>query len=194
MATNALTVFQFVLVSLLKMVLVNGLVMTTSWYAHARKLPLRRHHYAFSSIQMSQTVNKRQKHRPLQMNPSNSIPIRVQAKFVPELTWRNDAAEHKARIEALLSPGLSQRQSNGPQNMKSGRSLNSRHPVYNFLIQYYGIKDSKGVNRLMRWCPTPFYYHNKSDDDTLIQLNVPFPVETGSEVLTASTSSVRPSN
>ena len=36
---------------------------------------------------------------------------------------------------------------------RSSRSLDPRHPVYNFLVEYYGLKGSKGVRRLTRWSP-----------------------------------------
>ena len=32
-------------------------------------------------------------------------------------------------------------------------ALDPKHPVYNFLIEYYGLKGTKGVRRLMKWPP-----------------------------------------
>lgn len=119
----------------------------------------------------------------------NAIPIQVEARFVPESTWRKEAATHKSTIESLLLPGLMQRHNNVPKNMKSGRFLDPHHPIYNFLIEYYGMKGSKGVNRLLRWCPDPFYLHNKSESDTTVQLEVSFPIENDHDLALVSQSS-----
>lgn len=35
------------------------------------------------------------------------------------------------------------------------RALDPKHPVYNFLIEYYGLKGVKGTKRLARWAPSP---------------------------------------
>lgn len=32
-------------------------------------------------------------------------------------------------------------------------ALDPKHPVYNFLIEYYGLKGTKGVRRLLKWPP-----------------------------------------
>jgi hypothetical protein len=34
-------------------------------------------------------------------------------------------------------------------------ALDPKHPIYNFLIDYYGLRGTKGVRRLMRWSPDP---------------------------------------
>jgi hypothetical protein len=34
-------------------------------------------------------------------------------------------------------------------------ALDPKHPVYNFLVEYYGIKGPKGPRRLARWSPSP---------------------------------------
>ena len=34
-------------------------------------------------------------------------------------------------------------------------ALDPIHPVYNFLIEYYGLKRRKGTRRLGRWSPDP---------------------------------------
>ena len=143
---------------------------------HRRKLLSRysRPTCAFSSTQTSQST----------------VDFRVQAKYISETKWRQDAQSHRARIESLLSPGLTTRITDQPNNSKIGRALDPLHPIYNFLIEYYGIKGSKGVNRLLRWCPDPFYIHNKSDDDDVIHLNVPFSTDQDEMELLHSSNSI----
>jgi hypothetical protein len=34
-------------------------------------------------------------------------------------------------------------------------ALHPKHPIYNFLIEYYGLKGQKGTRRMARWAPTP---------------------------------------
>eukprot|EP00977_Amphora_coffeiformis_P022815 scaffold11584_cov160-Amphora_coffeaeformis.AAC.1 len=93
-----------------------------------------------------------------------------------ESTWRSAATRHADRIRALLAPGLLERQqqaqssaSNNDNRKKnsggdSGRrtqfvddwtGLDPVHPIFNFMIEYYGIKGSKGTRRLARWSPDP---------------------------------------
>lgn len=140
---------------------------------------------AFSSIQTVQPIDInsciQSKHSSLP--DKNKMQVKVQAKFVTESKWRHEAETHKSRVESLLLPGLLQRHDNMPTNSKGGRCLDSRHPIYNFLIEYYGLKGSKGVNRLFRWCPDPFYRHKQSDEDSTIQLDVSFPIENDQDLL-----------
>lgn len=44
----------------------------------------------------------------------------------------------------------------------SSLSLDPKNPIYNFLIEYYGIKGSKGIRKLLRWSPSiyEYYYDN----------------------------------
>ena len=45
---------------------------------------------------------------------------------------------------------------NGQQlNDEDWTSLDPQNPVCNFLIEYYGLKGSKGIKRLARWSPSP---------------------------------------
>lgn len=48
----------------------------------------------------------------------------------------------------------------------SSSSLDPLNPVYNFLIEYYGIKGSKGIRRLTRWSPNPalLFLENSQND------------------------------
>lgn len=173
MSINALADFLFVLLSssMLKMAHASRWKGVTIVSRHTRKLLSRdsRSTCAFSSTE----------------TPQITVNLQVRAKCISESKWRNDAQSHRARVESLLSPGLlTQRITDQPNNLKIGRSLDPLHPIYNFLIEYYGIKGSKGVNRLLRWCPDPFYNHNTSDDDDddIIQLNVPFSTESHDEI------------
>jgi hypothetical protein len=105
------------------------------------------------------------------------VPALGSVKRIPESTWRAEAETHQNRILELIRPGLThstdplnsgkQRQrtalqlsrrkqeslSSSPRPVWTG--LDPRHPVYNFLIEYYGLKGVKGVKRLARWSPSP---------------------------------------
>ena len=54
---------------------------------------------------------------------------------------------------------LRNQQPSGETNASDGTikepitALDPRHPVYNFLIEYYGLKGTKGVRRLLKWSP-----------------------------------------
>lgn len=91
---------------------------------------------------------------------------------ISEPVWRQAAHSHQQRIRTLLSPGLlsrdnplnsgknRQRRFNPTENKDEKElewvtALDPQHPVYNFLIEYYGIKGTKGVRRLTRWAPSP---------------------------------------
>lgn len=149
----------------------------------------RRYHRCAFSPRMVRTSDSSSQTQP-DCTSFVAIPtVQVQAQFVPESKWRHEALVHKSRMESLLEPGLLQRHQNMPKNMKCGRALNPLHPIYNFLIEYYGLKGSKGVNRLLRWCPDPFYYHNKTEKDKTIQLDVSFPIESEQELSLISQSS-----
>ena len=85
---------------------------------------------------------------------------------IAEPVWRAAVAEHVHEMRSLLQPGLTP-----PDHfMNSGRlrggqlrapgmewctALDPQHPVYNFLIEYYGLKGIKGPKRLARWSPNP---------------------------------------
>jgi len=92
---------------------------------------------------------------------------------IREAVWREAAATHQQRIHALLQPGLtdpshhlnsgtfrqnSKKDPNTPENHNNPynwTALDPKHPVYNFLIEYYGLKGAKGGKRLARWSPAP---------------------------------------
>mmetsp|Transcript_28219 Transcript_28219/g.56775 ORF Transcript_28219/g.56775 Transcript_28219/m.56775 type:complete len:514 (-) Transcript_28219:202-1743(-) len=83
---------------------------------------------------------------------------------ISETIWRKAASNHSQRIRHLLQPGLTPLE----HNFNSGKSKRRRqhyvddwtaldpvNPIYNFLIEYYGLKGAKGPRRLARWAPDP---------------------------------------
>ncbi len=77
---------------------------------------------------------------------------------VPEINWRSAAHHHSNRVKDLLRPGLLP-PSSSSQTLASKSStwtaLDPSNPIFNFLIEYYGLKGTKGVRRLARWSPDP---------------------------------------
>ncbi|KAL7534379.1 hypothetical protein ACHAXR_008201 [Thalassiosira sp. AJA248-18] len=101
---------------------------------------------------------------------------------IREKIWRTAASKHSHRIKSLLQPGLISpdhprnygRQKRGNQQRGgAGRfvddgwtALDPINPIYNFLIEYYGLKGAKGPRRLGRWAPDPkILLETDSDDD-----------------------------
>lgn len=82
-----------------------------------------------------------------------------------ETVWRRSARDHQAVVHQLLSPGMvspgsalnsGRRRNKTPRNDNDAwRALDPKNPIFNFLIEYYGLKGLKGVKRLARWSPTP---------------------------------------
>jgi hypothetical protein len=89
--------------------------------------------------------------------------VREQAVIrIPQQIWRQAARQHQERIRNLLQPGLTsmdhplnaaRKRFRDPQDWVT--ALCPKHPVYNFLIEYYGLKGAKGPRRLARWSPSP---------------------------------------
>ena len=92
----------------------------------------------------------------------------IRVVSVPEEQWRQRAAEHSARVRNLLAPGLTDidhpmnsgtrrqlRRDSGTSSADYFTALDPQNPVYNFLIEYYGLKGVKGPRRLARWSPDP---------------------------------------
>lgn len=82
---------------------------------------------------------------------------------ISEHVWRTAASNHKRRVQSLLQPGLTsiEEQINSGNRRRDNRfvddwtALDPVNPIYNFLIEYYGIKGAKGPRRLARWSPDP---------------------------------------
>lgn len=97
-----------------------------------------------------------------------------------EDSWRRASREHSRRIREILAPGLTppdhplntglrrqrkqeERKRHRPETSSSSTvdtsfhetitALDPKNPVYNFLIEYYGLKGTKGVRRLLKWSP-----------------------------------------
>jgi len=83
---------------------------------------------------------------------------------VPEKIWRQALSHHQDQVKELLRPGLipidhplnaanlsRQRKTN---QKNEWTALDPKHPVYNFLIEYYGLKGLKGPKQLARWTPS----------------------------------------
>lgn len=85
---------------------------------------------------------------------------------ISEHIWRKQASTHSQRIRHLLQPGLTllNNDINSGKNKQRRRqqhyvddwtALDPVNPIYNFLIEYYGLKGAKGPRRLARWAPDP---------------------------------------
>ena len=86
---------------------------------------------------------------------------------IPEHVWRVAASKHQEKIRELLQPGLTpldhplnsgirrQYKQQQQQTEEWVTALDPKNPIYNFLIEYYGLKGAKGVRRLSRWSPSP---------------------------------------
>jgi hypothetical protein len=82
---------------------------------------------------------------------------------ISENVWREAALNHEERIRKLLQPGLvsfhhpinaANRKNREISDPNEWTALDPKHPVYNFLIEYYGLKGIKGPKRLARWSPS----------------------------------------
>lgn len=79
---------------------------------------------------------------------------------IAEPVWRQAADQHQRRIRDLLRDGLTpvgHALNSGSRRARiddGWTALDPLNPVYNFLIEYYGLKGRKGPRRLARWSPT----------------------------------------
>ena len=77
---------------------------------------------------------------------------------IPESVWRSAASNHRNRIKTLLQPGLTSRdeQINSGNKRRGNRfvddwtALDPVNPIYNFLIEYYGIKGKLVILSLLK--------------------------------------------
>jgi hypothetical protein len=60
-------------------------------------------------------------------------------RFLPKEVWRERARKHQARVSTWVDPFLER------------RSRHARHPVYDFLFEYYSFRPGQ----LLRWSPGP---------------------------------------
>ncbi len=97
---------------------------------------------------------------------------------ISEKVWRNAASNHSQRIRTLLQPGLTpiDHALNSGRRKQSQRryaddwtGLDPINPIYNFLIEYYGLKGAKGPRRLARWAPDPKLLLADGDDSSTQQ-------------------------
>jgi hypothetical protein len=96
---------------------------------------------------------------------------------ISETVWRLAAAEHQNRIRELLLPGLTS--PTDPCNHHSQRNtavqhdgwtaLDVKNPVYNFMIEYYGLKGAKGPRKLARWSPSLDLLQAQDKDGILLE-------------------------
>jgi hypothetical protein len=101
--------------------------------------------------------------------------------ILPETVWRRAAADYQDQIYTLLQPGLTPEDHPSNSGVFAKRrtrqnisrrwmSLDPQNPVYNFLIQYYGIRGCKGVRRLSRWSPGNSVFLENAKHDDLSEL------------------------
>ena len=153
------------------------------------------HLFAFSSHSY---VHGLRSNAPNSHTTANTMHRRV--VLVAADRWRSAAAAHAARIRSLLEPGLllpsHHNNSNNNNNNNSNNNTNSKnnnnqpqwtgldpqHPVYNFLIEYYGLKGAKGPRRLARWSPDPAWLflpqHDDDDNNNINNNNISQPPST----------------
>jgi hypothetical protein len=113
----------------------------------------------------------------LRLLPAFSLQLSMSSSkllTISENVWRTAASNHKRRIKSILQPGLTPRedQINTGNRRKNNKmydewtALDPVNPIYNFLIEYYGIKGAKGPRRLARWSPDPALLLEESDNDS----------------------------
>ena len=97
--------------------------------------------------------------RRLSSSTTNASSLTPKIITISEEVWRAAASKHSQEIKSLLEPGLLARcthnRNNRQQYHDDWTSLDHKNPIYNFLIEYYGLKGAKGPRRLARWAPNP---------------------------------------
>jgi len=114
----------------------------------------------FAVVESFEMLSSSARHQIISSSKSSVQRIR-------ESVWRRAAFDHQNRIYELLKPGLTDSShvlNSGisrqhKEKLRDGQllwtALDPEHPVFNFLIEYYGLKGAKGVKRLARWSPKP---------------------------------------
>ena len=86
----------------------------------------------------------------LSMIPTTTTSLTPKLITISEKVWRKAASKHSQQIKTLLQPGLtsldhainSGRRTNNRQYQDDWSALDPVNPIYNFLIEYYGLKVS----------------------------------------------------
>lgn len=122
------------------------------------------------------------------MTSAHQTSIRIPCKI-----WRAAASQHQERIHSILKPGLTsldhplnvdlRKQYKKEGSVEWVTALDPKNPIYNFLIEYYGLKGAKGVRKLCRWSPSPgLLMHCQSNNiesvDQLHELSAAYAKET----------------
>jgi hypothetical protein len=120
-----------------------------------------------------------------------STPVeRSLVTVISEDVWRKAASDHRKDIQELLEPGLvdldhqmmrpvrkyflvddncddDSGDGDVSRPSKMMTMLDPKHPIYNFLVEYYGLKGLKGPKRLARWSPSIglFIWDENSDGE-----------------------------
>ena len=90
----------------------------------------------------------------LSMIPTTTISLTPKLITISEKVWRAAASKHSQQIKTLLQPGLtsldhainSGRRTNNRQYQDDWSALDPVNPIYNFLIEYYGLKVSFDID------------------------------------------------
>lgn len=77
--------------------------------------------------------------------------------ILAESVWRNAASLHAKQVHELVQPGL----------LSESSRFDAKHPIFNFFIEYYGMKGTKGVRKLKQWSlPTyPVFLQGATPND-----------------------------
>ena len=122
---------------------------------------------------------------------SPAQPMRI--AVIREEVWRPLAVKHSERVWNILRPGLIP---SGNNNLlidtkkkkerkvmevtdEDGGRLDPYNPIYNFMLEYYGIKGTKGCRRIARWSPPLISSLLRQNDDSSSRFSSTF-IEAGS--------------
>src|SRR6266436_2854110 len=72
-------------------------------------------------------------------DPGSESGTKSDERFISKAVWQERAEKHQARVSAWVTPVLER------------RSRHERHPVYDFLFEYYSFRPAQ----LLRWSPGP---------------------------------------
>lgn len=131
----------------------------------------------------SATTETTETHEKMTMLPTAR---RSLVTVIAEDVWRKAAQDHHQQIQTLLDPGLVDLDhplmrpvlrnfKQLDEDAKLMTMLDPKHPIYNFLVEYYGLKGLKGPKRLARWSPSVglfFWESNVGDNNNGIGNNV----------------------